>query len=59
MHVLHCRHIDDSLEAFAESEGKSCLEIMQIIENMAASHKKAAKNLDMLLAATGYNKVCM
>lgn len=51
------RNIEASLEAFAASEGKSCVEVMQAVEAVSSQHKMAAKNLDMLLAATGYDKV--
>lgn len=54
---VHCRHIETSLEGFAKTEGKTPMEVMRIIESISGAHKMAAKNLDMLLAATGYNKV--
>jgi hypothetical protein len=54
---LFCRHIEAALEEFAKSEGKTSLVVMQIIESVSSNHKMAAKNLNMLLAATGYDKV--
>lgn len=50
------KHIDASLDEFASSEGKTCVEVLNAAERICTSHKMAAKNLQMLLAATGYDK---
>jgi hypothetical protein len=51
------RNIDAALDEFAATEGKTCLEVMRAAEIISSEHKMADKNLQMLLAATGYDKV--
>lgn len=56
MRLASFRHIEAALEIFATSEGLTAVRVMEVVRAVSNSHRGAAKNLDMLLAATGYTK---